>query len=420
MTYPRRDRLIFDTPHDARHYDHDPYSSRATIPVPMPPGADILARRLSDVSEAELKEVLRFTESGGHKNYYAKPVARLIVELVAKAVLNTHGGRVYASAVDFEQDPVGQYALFNVLFAWYVPDSKIKGGLELGALTQKHPCIWADLIDIVRIALEKSATPPPKPSRDDEILDRLQQLEGVFQQQQSATLNRLQQVEGMLQQQQSATLALTTMCGWLLRSIPPTVWESGGAETVRLIGELADAVAPWADENPAAAEVSLRAARAVGAPQAQTGPAPAAAKPCDAVKTQVETHSGKPKVAAEPLDDDKVQADTLKTQSEAFVSLERAIGEVIERSGGKGFSVIGYHLQRRVFLFPIEGYGLQRQPGVTAYDLLRRSIRSKLGDLYLEGTVVDKIRFDGRDNQGFGVFVDALGPFLISTADISI
>jgi hypothetical protein len=137
------------------------------------------------------------------------------------------------------------------------------------------------------------------------------------------------------------------------------------------------------------------------------------------VKAQVETHSGKPKVAAEPLDDDKVQADALKTQSEAFVSLERAIGEVIERSGGKGFSVIGYHLQRRVFLFLIEGYGLQRQPGVTAYDLLRRSIRSKLGDLYLEGTVVDKIRFDGRDNQGFGVFVDALGPFLISTADIS-
>lgn len=269
MTYPRRDRLIFDTPHDARHYDHDPYSSRVTIPVPMPPGADILARRLSDVSEAELKEVLRFTEGGGHKNYYAKPVARLIVELAAKAVLNAHGGRVHASAVDFEQDPVGQYALFNVLFAWYVPESKIKGVSELGSLTRNHPCIWTDLIDIVRIALEKSATPPPKPSRDDEILDRLQQL------------------EGMLQQQQSATLALTTMCGWLLRSIPPSVWESGGAETVRLVGELADAVSPWPDESPAAAEASLRAARSAGT--LIEGPGPCM-KPSDTVEGLAFTH----------------------------------------------------------------------------------------------------------------------------------
>jgi hypothetical protein len=426
MSFNRDFRSPFDARIDGVGYS-DLHIRTASNPVPMPPGPDILARRLSGVPEAELKRVLealsRMRMAGATRplgDHYAKPIACLIIELTAKAMLNRYGGRVYASVVDFDHDPVDHYSLRNVFLIWRSLDDKDKSGHSLDDLVRQNLSVWTDLSDIIRISLEKSATPPPKPSRDDEILVRLQQIEGALQQQQSATFIRLQQVEGMLQQQQSATLALTTMCGWLLRSIPPTVWESGGAETVRLIGELADAVAPWADENPAAAEASLRAARAVGAPQSQAGPAPAVARPSDAVKAQVETHSGKPGVAAEPLDDDKVQADALKTQFEAFVRLEKAMREVIERSGwnGSSLSVTGYRRGERVFFIDRHSYDLQPQPGVSAYDLLRKSIRSKLRGLYLEGMVVDKIRFDGQDCQCLGIFVDVLGPFPMSTADI--
>jgi hypothetical protein len=105
------------------------------------------------------------------------------------------------------------------------------------------------------------------------------------------------------------------------------------------------------------------------------------------------------------------------------ITLEKAMREVIERSkwdrsSSSSFSVTGYRRGGQVFFIDRHNYDLQPQPGVSAYDLLRKNIRSKLRGLYLEGTVVDKIQFDGRDSQCFGIFVDVLGPFPMSTADI--
>ena len=235
-------------------------------PAPMMPGIDVLARRLSQVKKEELQRLLGAASRGSLNNEHMPGlIATMLVGLLAKG-LQRQAEEVYVSQHQFDADFNTSRNVSGVTFSYRVGGAWTES--ELSTVLYHNPHALTELQDVLLLALEKYHPEPVLPPKvevpkDDEVLDRLAR------------------IEDSLRQQQSTTLTLATISGWLLRAAPPSVWESGGAETVRLVGGLADAVSPWPDESPAAAEASLRAARTAGA--LIEGPGPCV-EPSDAVK----------------------------------------------------------------------------------------------------------------------------------------
>lgn len=231
------------------------------------PDINVLARRLSQVEKKELQRSLHSVSKilAYSLDHVPVPVATTLVCLAAKPLQQRYE-EVYVSHLAFDEGSTSLRVVSEAMFSYRASNDWETAVLP--AVLRSHPYVLDDLKDVILLALEKYhpepvLAPMVEASAPKEVIDRLAR------------------IEDSLRQQQSTTLTLATISGWLLRATPPSVWESGGADTVQLVGGLADAVSPWPDESPAAAEASLRAARAAGA--LIEGPGPRL-EPSDAVR----------------------------------------------------------------------------------------------------------------------------------------
>ena len=258
---------LYDSLRPHTHAPVQPHFQPQGHLVAPAPDINVLARRLSQVEKEELQRALHCVSKilTYSFDYVPVPVATTLVCLAAKPLQQQYE-EVYVSHPAFGEGSTSFCVVSEANFSYRA--SNDWGTAVLPVVLRLHPYVLDDLKDVILLALEKYhpepvLAPMVEASAPKEVIDRLAR------------------IEDSLRQQQSTTLTLATISGWLLRATPPSVWESGGADTVQLVGGLADAVSPWPDESPAAAEASLRAARAAGA--LIEGPGPRL-EPSDAVR----------------------------------------------------------------------------------------------------------------------------------------